>query len=162
MLVHQPQILPNLEVTYITILCKFRQNCVEIMIKYAVNLQGIFCANNGYCLESRWRTQWLFQKSDTTAGPRLLAGFRLPPDNGIYRGKQLNAVADPGGSGGPGPPPLLKLVKKMMAATWGRKFHELLRPPRTNFWIRYWDVSIWQNSQLPANWKWLSTLCCYL
>ena len=34
---------------------------------------------------------------------------------------------------GPGPLPLLKLVKKKMAATWGRKFRESLGPPSDKF-----------------------------
>ena len=29
-------------------------------------------------------TQWLFQKFATIAGPKLRAGFKLPPDNGIW------------------------------------------------------------------------------
>ena len=49
-------------------------------------------------------------------------------------------VADPG-SGDQDPLPLLKLVKKKMAATWGRKFRESSGPPRTNFWIRYWVIN---------------------
>ena len=30
-------------------------------------------------------TQWLFQKFATIAGPKLRVGFKLPPDNGIWR-----------------------------------------------------------------------------